>query len=86
MVRVEKVDPSVLQSGDKRTKWQDVIEQLEREGHDIVRISESGRNESAIQGCLNSALKKSGKAGTLMCKVINRNCYLLRRELLENGR
>lgn len=86
MVRMEKVDRGVLQNAYRRTKWQEVLDQFEREGHDIVKISESGRKASTIQGCLISAIKKSGKAGTLVCKVIDNNCYLLRRELLENGR
>ena len=86
MVRVEKVDIGVLQNAYRRTKWQEVLDQFEREGHDIVKISESGRNASAIQSCLNSALKKSGKEGILVCKVIDHNCYLLRRELLNDGR
>lgn len=86
MIKMEKVDRGVLQNAYRKTKWQEVLDQFEREGHDIVKISESGRKVSAIQGCLNTAIKKYGKAGTLVCKVIDRNCYLLRRELLENGR
>lgn len=86
MVRMEKVDPSVLKGVYKPIKWGEVIEQFEREGHDIVKINESGRERNSLQVGLSSAIKRAGKSGTLVCKIIDRNCYLLRKELLGNGR
>lgn len=86
MVRMEKVDRSVLSGILAKTKWLGVIDQFEREGHEIVKISEGERKASCLRGCLFMAIKNSGKAGILACKIINGECYLLRKELLENGR
>ena len=86
MVRMEKVDPSVLQNEYRRTKWQDVIEEFEQQGHEIAHISDGKRKAENLQASLSQCIKRLNKTKTLCVKIIGGECYLMKKELLENGR